>query len=99
MIVPAMISLLVGMVLAQRFRALIMVPTIPIALTLTIGIGVALADAPRVIILMCVLEIVSLQIGYFVGVSIRYLLKAARPNPKAFPSIHCPPSGLHVDDV
>jgi hypothetical protein len=74
----ATISLLVGMVLGQRFKVLVLMPTIAIALILVIGVGVARADTVWWIVLMAVAAATSLQIGYLVGIGIRHALVAAR---------------------
>src|ERR1700686_889170 len=74
----AMISLLVGMVLGQRFKVLVLMPTIAIALVLAIGVGVARADTVWSIVLMTATTATSFQIGYLVGLGFRHVLVAAR---------------------
>ena len=73
-----MISLLVGMVLGQRFKVLVLMPTVAIALILVIGVGVARADTAWWIVLMVVAAATSLQIGYLMGIGVRHALVAAR---------------------
>jgi hypothetical protein len=78
MMMFAMVSLLVGMVLGQRFSVLILVPGIGLALVVTIVAGIARADAAWPIILTSAAVITSLQIGYLAGIAIRHLLVAGR---------------------
>jgi hypothetical protein len=78
MMTLAMISLLVGMVLGQRFKVLILVPAMALALVLAVGTGVASADTVWSIVLMAAATTAGLQIGYFVGVGIRYVMVATR---------------------
>jgi hypothetical protein len=78
MMTLAMISLLAGMVLGQRFKVLILVPALALALVLAIGSGIARADTIWSIILMGATAGTSLQIGYLAGVGIRHALVAAR---------------------
>jgi hypothetical protein len=74
----AIFSVIVGMTLGQRFKVLILVPAIAIALLIAVGAGIAHADGPGMIILSSVLSLVGLQIGYLAGTGIRILMAAAR---------------------
>jgi hypothetical protein len=74
----AVISLLAGMVLGQRFKALVLIPAIAIGLVLTIGAGIVGADTFWSIVLMAAVTAASLQIGYFAGICIRRLMVAVR---------------------
>ena len=78
MMTLATVSLLVGMVLGQRFKVLVLMPTIAIALVLAVGAGVARADTVWWIVLMAATTAISLQIGYLIGIGIRHVLVAAR---------------------
>jgi hypothetical protein len=78
MMTLAMVSLLVGMVLGQRFKVLVLMPTIAIALVFAIGAGMAHADTVWWIVLMAAAAATSLQIGYLIGIGIRYVLVAAQ---------------------
>ena len=78
MMMSAMVSLLVGMVLGQRFSVLILVPGIGLALVVTIVAGIARADAAWPIILTSAAVVTSLQIGYLAGTALRHLLVAGR---------------------
>ena len=65
------ISLLVGLLLGQRFKVLILLPAIALILMLTIGTGIVRPDALWAIVVMAVGTVASLQIGYLVGIAIR----------------------------
>jgi lipid-binding SYLF domain-containing protein len=78
MMTLALISLLVGMVLGQRFRVLVLIPAFAIGLALTIGAGIVGADAAWSTALMAAVTTISLQIGYFAGIGIRRLTVAVR---------------------
>jgi hypothetical protein len=80
MMTSAMISLLVGMVLGQRFKFPVLMPTIAIALVLAIGAGIARGDTVWRIVFMAAAAAASLQIGYIVGIGIRQVMVAARQN-------------------
>jgi hypothetical protein len=69
------ISLLVGAVLGlgRGFKVLVLMPTIAIALVLAIGTGVAHADSSWWIVLKAAGAVASIQIGYLVGIGIRYV--------------------------
>lgn len=72
------VSLLVGMVLGQRFKVLVLVPAIALTLPLTIAAGLLRADPLGAIVVLAVASIASLQIGYLAGTGLRYLMSAAR---------------------
>ena len=77
----AIICLLVGMVLGQRFKVLVLVPVIVLVVTLSIAVDLMRADAFWLIALMAVLATVSLQIGYLLGTGIRSFLVCGRATP------------------
>jgi hypothetical protein len=72
----AIISLLVGMVLGQRFKVLMLLPAIVFALGLAIGGGVVRADSAWWIVLMAATAATALQIGYIIGIGIHHVLVA-----------------------
>ncbi len=75
MILLAMVSLLVGALLAQRFRVLVLVPATAIVLAVAIGTGVTPADTAWSVVLMTGIAVTSMQIGYLViGNGIRRVL-------------------------
>ncbi len=73
----ALISLLIGMMLGQRFKVLVLMPAIAIALVIAVGAGVARADPLWSIVLIAAATATSLQIGYLVGIGIRDVFVAA----------------------
>jgi hypothetical protein len=79
MITLATVSLLVGMVLGQRFKVLVLLPAIGFALLLAIGGGIVRADSAWWIVLMAAAAATALQIGYIIGVGIRHVLVAKSP--------------------
>jgi hypothetical protein len=85
MIFIALIGLLVGVVLGQRFKVLVLVPGIGLALVFAIAVGVADADGGWTIVLMAMTAITSLQIGYLAGIGIRHFRTTARAN---YPARH-----------
>ena len=78
MMTLAIISLLAGMVLGQRFKVLILVPATALALAFTVGVGIAQAEAVWSIVQMAAVTAAALQIGYLAGIGIRHGLVAAR---------------------
>jgi hypothetical protein len=74
----AMISLVVGMVLGQRFKVLVLLPAIALALFMAIGGGIVRAESAWWIVLVAASAATSLQIGYLIGVGIRHVLLAGR---------------------
>lgn len=78
MVTPALIGLLVGMLLAQRFKVLVLAPVILLTLIFAIGAGIARADAVWVAGSTAAVTIVGLQIGYLLGIGIRHLIVLAR---------------------
>ncbi len=78
MVTPAIIGLLVGMLLAQRFKVLVLVPVILLTLVFAIGAGIARADGVWAVGSTAAVTIVGLQIGYLLGIGIRHLIVLAR---------------------
>jgi hypothetical protein len=72
------VSLLLGVVLGQRFTVLILAPAMAIALVLAIGAGMARADTVLWIVLMAAATVISLQFGYLIGTGIRVVTRAGR---------------------
>jgi len=77
MTMPAILSLLVGMVLGQRFNFLILVPSILLILLIAIGAAIARVEGPGNVALTAAAAIACLEIGYLLGISIRYLFMTA----------------------
>lgn len=91
-----LISLLVGMVLGQRFKVLAVVPAMAASLLVTIGIGIAHSEGLGRTVLLVALAVASLQIGYLVGVAIRYSLAAARTSGLRTASVHASQPTRHA---
>jgi len=83
-----LISLLGGMVLGQRFKVLAVVPAIAISMLVAIGYGIAHSDGLGRTVLLAALAVASLQIGYLVGVAVRYSLAAAHTSGLRSASVH-----------
>jgi hypothetical protein len=79
MLAPAILSLLVGVALAQRFKVLVLVPAIMITLLFALVSGLARGDVNwTAAALIAVIIIVGLQIGYLLGIGVRHLLLLGR---------------------
>ena len=76
MILLAAISLLVGAVLAQRFKITVLVPATAFMLVAAVGTGFVQAHTAWWTILIAAAEVASLQVGYFIGLGIRCVLEA-----------------------
>jgi hypothetical protein len=76
MIWLSIVSLLVGALLAQRFRIIVLMPATLTVLVVAIGAGVAQASSGWFIVGMFVAASVSVQAGYFVGMAIQHGLDA-----------------------
>jgi hypothetical protein len=71
----AMVSLLVGALLAQRFTVMALVPATAIVLVLAFGTGVTHAHTAWSMVLTAGTAVIGMQIGYLVlGSSIRRVL-------------------------
>jgi len=66
-------SLLLGMLLGQRFRVLSIVPAIAFLLALSIGMGIAYGWSFATVLLSAGAGILGLQTGYLAGIGIRYV--------------------------
>jgi hypothetical protein len=84
----ALIGLLAGMVLGQRFKVLALVPAIVVSLPMAIGVGVARYGELGPTLLLAALAIAGLQVGYLLGIGIRYSLAAARISGLRTASLH-----------
>jgi hypothetical protein len=76
MISLSMVSLLVGALLAQRFRIIALVPATLTVLVVAIGAGVAQVSSAWWIVGMIAAASASIQVGYFVGMLIQHGLSA-----------------------
>jgi hypothetical protein len=84
MMISLIVSFLVGMVLGQRFKVLILLPAITLAVLAVIGGGLARAEPTWSIVLIAIGAAVALQVGYLVGTGIRSLIVGARAS-RAYP--------------
>jgi ABC-type transporter Mla maintaining outer membrane lipid asymmetry permease subunit MlaE len=84
MLLLAMISLLVGAVLAQRFKIMILIPATEIMLVAAVGAGVAQAHAVWWTILTIAAAGASMQLGYVIGLGILHILEAPTVRAEAF---------------
>jgi hypothetical protein len=73
-----LLSTLVGAVLGMRFRVTILIPVLCVALAAIAGIGVARGESPSLIATAIVLAAISLQLGYLVGSTTRFVMAASR---------------------
>jgi hypothetical protein len=78
MLLSALISLLIGTVLARRFRVLILAPAFVVTLLLAIGAGLARSDEAWSIGLTALVVIGGLQVGYLLGIGMRHVMVLAR---------------------
>lgn len=77
MILLSMVSFLVGALLGQRFKVMVLMPAITIVLVLAVGTGVTLDYTAWSIVLTAAAASTSLQIGYLIGIGIHHVLMAA----------------------
>ena len=76
----ALVSFLAGTVLGMRFRVLVLVPAIACVLPIALTIGISRQHELGSVLFLAAATVVSLQIGFFAGIAIRYSLAAARMN-------------------
>jgi hypothetical protein len=76
MILFAIICLLVGAVLAQRFKIMVMAPATAFVILTAVCTGVMQSQTAFWTILISVAAGASMQIGYVIGLGIRYVLEA-----------------------
>jgi hypothetical protein len=69
----AIFSLLAGLVLGHRFRVLVLLPAIALALLGAVGAGTAHADGIWWTALMAAAAVAALQIGYLIGLVARQI--------------------------
>jgi hypothetical protein len=73
-----LLSALVGAVLGMRLRVLILIPVTGFAFVAIAGIGVARGEAPSLISIAMAFVAISLQVGYLVGSTTRFVMAASR---------------------
>jgi hypothetical protein len=77
-IIFTLLGLLVGTVLGQRFRVLVLVPAMAVLLPMAIGVAAFSHQGLETIALLTALTVGTLQIGYLLGVAVRHSLATAR---------------------
>jgi len=70
----AIIGFLIGAALGTRFKVLIVIPVIGLALLATAAVGIAHGDPIGSVVLTMVLIETTLQLGYLAGVVLRPVL-------------------------
>ena len=90
----AAIACLAGILLAQYFKVLALVPAS--ALVLTVGIGIAHADPAAWIAWTVISAIVALQLGYVIGLIIRHVPAAGRTGRVAAPFFSSSPTSRRL---
>jgi hypothetical protein len=71
MVTLAIAAIIIGALLGQRFKVLVLVPAIAVGSATTFGVGMAHDDSLCSVLLAMVLAISALQMGYLGGVVIR----------------------------
>jgi hypothetical protein len=72
------ICLLLGAVLGQRFKVLVLIPGMAVVLPLVAAAGIVRADSYGNIALALMVAAVSLQLGYLAGIALRHLMVLLR---------------------
>jgi hypothetical protein len=85
MIVFIAVGILVGIVLGLRFKALVLFPTLLVAVGMLVIIGIAEGHHLSTILLTVFGLVVSLQIGYVAGCVCRYASTVTHQGPTAEP--------------
>ena len=78
MLAPVVLSLLIGMVLAQRFKVLILFPAFALAFILAVATVIGRSDAAWTAGVIATVLISGLQIGYLFGIGVRHVNLVAR---------------------
>jgi hypothetical protein len=74
----AMTAVLIGALLGQRFKVLILVPAIVVGLATVLGFGMAQNGNLWSTLTVMALTITALQLGYLGGAVIRFVVAGAR---------------------
>ena len=69
-----MTSLVLGVALGQRFKVLVLLPAIALILVIAMAAAIAGVDALWELAAMTAATIVGLQVGYVIGIGVRYHL-------------------------
>jgi hypothetical protein len=85
-----LISVLFGMVLGLRFRALVLVPAMAMVIAFVVTVALMRGQATGIAMLSVAASVAALQIGYFAGAIVRHWLPAARANRMRATSLAAP---------
>ena len=69
---------IMGMVLGQRFKVLILMPAIALATLVAVATGIGRTEPFWSVLLAAALSVTGLQIGYLAGTGVRLLIAATR---------------------
>jgi len=72
------VGVVAGIVLGLRYKILILVPALMVAMIFAIIVGVASADSFWSIVLTTVAVVIVVQLGYLAGIAIREVIAAIR---------------------
>jgi len=75
-----LLGLLIGTILGQRFKALVLVPAVLLIVLLAICAGIVGTNPAWSVGACAAMALVGLQFGYLLGIGIRYLRVLARAN-------------------
>jgi hypothetical protein len=78
MFMLGILFLLAGMVIAQRFKILMLTLAVLLTLPSIVSVGIIIGEATQLIGLGVAMAVVCLQTGYMIGIVLRPLLLTAR---------------------
>jgi hypothetical protein len=78
MLTLAIITMLIGMLLGMRFKVLVLLPTMMLAIVAVLGGGIAHHEQAGSIALAILIAIVGVQVGYVGGLSANHALTVMR---------------------
>jgi len=90
-----LLSLLMGMLLGQRFKVLVLVPTIGLSIIVTTLVGIAGGASSGEVVLASIAVGTGLQIGYLAGTFVRHLLTPTGSTRLGTPSLGAPMRPRH----
>jgi hypothetical protein len=96
MIIYSIVALLLGLVLGQRFKVLILLPAASFVLLGAIAITMAHAGSLLDFVVLSALALTTLEVGYLVGSGLRVVLAAARISRRRAPVLDTPQVGRAV---
>ena len=87
----SIVTLLVGLVLAQRFKVMVLMPASVIVTVLAVATGATHAQTAWSIVLVAATAAISIQIGYLIGIGIHHFVDvSSRSSSLAAPSASTP---------